>query len=250
MKEKFEFALKREDPEECFLNNLVEKFNDEQVPLKIRKINLLEAIDLPIPKTDIISRKNELEIKEKISTRLRESNEPLIMRFSGHDDKLGMPSFYIDDEKNLVDVLRRMKDIFTRDLNISHVILQSATPNEEIHNKISGRLMISDDMNDEIIELYKGARSTGVLNSVNQSDIQFYRLIKPAGGFMRPEKKIDPNSTLNTGEVIDMIRKIDEKRDAIEIARSVLHNSKRHNRNDYTFEFSYRNGNLVFTDID
>jgi len=253
MKEKFKNTSNQEGAEEHFLKNLVKSYDDEQIPLKIRKINLLERVNLPIPETDTINKNNRKEIKEKIVERLHKSNMPLIMRFSGRSDEPGMPSCYIENEKNLDSALKQMEDIFTRDLNVSHVILQRATPKEEISRKVSGRLIMyddADDRNDEIIELYKGARSTGILNSVDPSDPQFHRLIKPIGGFMRFEKKIDPNSTLNTSEVIDIVQKINEKRDAMKIVQSVLHESKKHSRSDYVFEFSYRDGDLIFTDID
>ncbi|MDD5710901.1 MAG: hypothetical protein PHV43_02255 [Candidatus Colwellbacteria bacterium] len=253
MERKFEETPHQKDAEEHPLGHLVEEYDDESTPLKVRKINLLETVGLPISETDILSKDNKQEIKEKIIERLHGGDVSLVVRFSGRDDGLGMPSCYIDNEEDLGDILEQMEDIFTHDPNISHVILQSATPRREASNKVSGRLMMYDDVDsgyDEIVELYKGARSTGVLNLVDPSDPQFHRLVKPLGGFMKPREEIDPSSTLTTGEVVGIVRKLNDKRDAIEIVQSVLRQSRRHSRNDYTLEFSYRDGDLIFTDID
>ena len=253
MREKFEEAASQENYENRAVKDLAEGYDNEQIPLKIRKIKLLEAANLPISDTTILSIDNTQEIRKKIAERIDGGDAPLIMRFSGRADKLGMPSFYIDDKDNLDSSIKQMEEILGHDPDIAYIVLQSATPKEEMPNKISGRLMVYEDANDKydaIVELYKGARSTGILNSVDPSDPQFHRLIKPIGGFMRPEKEIDPNSTLNTGEVLDIVRTLGEKDNAIKTIQSVLHESKKHNRNEYVLEFSYRNGDLVFTDID
>ena len=84
-------------------------------------------------------------------------------------------------------------------MSIKYLIIQDATPVESAKDKISGRISFEKEELmpvQEILEIYKGARSTGILNNVDINDPNFQRFTKKAGEFMKPTKKLDTDSLI------------------------------------------------------
>ena len=104
----------------------------------------------------------------------------------------------------------------------------------------------------EVLEIYKGARSTGVLNNVDINDPNYQRFVKKTGEFMKPAKTLDAGSSIEEGEVKEIYDFLNMYREKIETIIDIITKSQKKSTNDMTisFEFSYRDGRIVFSDID
>jgi len=138
---------------------------------------------------------------------------------------------------------------------IKYLILQDATPASKAIDKVSGRILFEKGklMPEEVVlEIYKGSRSTGVLNYVTVDNPNFQRFIKNAGDFMRPVKKLDNDSLIKEADVRGIYNFLQIYQEKIETIINVIAKSQNQLADDIaiSLEFSYINGKMVFSDID
>ncbi|MFH1233861.1 MAG: hypothetical protein V1649_04420 [Patescibacteria group bacterium] len=246
------------DPEKLAIDKMVEKFNDPEIPYKIKKTELLETVGLPIPKTDYFKKTEIKLLKGKILEELQSHDYPLIIRVACIPDKFSMPFFFIENnmEKDKIDtMLNNICSSIKKDSTIQYFILQEATPLESAKDKISGRISFEKGTMmpiQEVLEIYKGARSTSVLNNVDVNDPNFQRFVKKAGEFMKPAKTLDADSSIEEGEVKEIYNFLSMYREKIETIIDIITKSQKKSVNDtvVSLEFSYRDGKIVFSDID
>lgn len=244
--------------EEPAIDKMVENFSASELPTKIKKIKLLEAVGLPISKMDFLNRDSVDHLEGLISERLENRDCPLIIRFACEPDKLSMPFFYIEttmgrEERALV--IEKIFSLIKVDLTIKYLILQDATSTKDVKDKISGRITFEKGEMmpiQEVMEIYKGARSTNVLNNVDVNDPNFQRFVKKAGEFTKPARQLSPDSSIQEGEVREIFNLLNLHYDKLKIVDDVIKKSQRKYTEDLTisFEFSYRNGKITFSDID
>lgn len=244
--------------EEPKSENIINNFNNIEIPLKIKKIKILETVGLPISQMDFLKRDDIGDLPALLSEKLKLSDGPLIVRSACVPDKFSMPTFYLEKEMSEIDKIKIIEEIYSlvnNDQTIKYLIIQDATPSHSAKDKISGRILFEkSDMApiQEILEIYKGARSTGVLNNVNTEDPNFQIFIKKAGEFMKPTKKLSADSSIKEGEIRDIYRFLVQYRDKIDTAIDMIANRPNKDPKDtpISFEFSYRDGKIVFSDID
>lgn len=242
------------DQEEFISSKMVEKFNDHKVPYKIRKIELLEAVGLPTPKAEFFKTDDIEALKSVILKKLQSEDCSLILRVACNPDKFSMPFFFIENDK-LDQILDEIRSLVEKDPTIKYFILQEATPEEAAKDKISGRILFENGEmmpEQEVVEIYKGSRSTNVLNNVDVSDANFFSFVKTAGEFMKPVKKLTPDSLITENEVKDIYNLLNTHREKIEGMIDIIAKSQMKTANDLSVsvEFSYRDGRIVFSDID
>jgi len=257
MREKFDKMIEI-DQEELILEKMAEDFNQPEIPLKIKKIKLLETVGLPISKMDFVKRENFDDLASVISERFKRQDCPLIIRFACVPDKFSMPFLYLEkeaseEEKNKI--VEGIRSLIENDSNIKYLILQEATPVEKAKDKISGRISFEKGKMSpiqEVLEIYKGARSTGVLNNVDVNDPNYQRFVKKAGEFMKPAKTLDADSSIEEGDIREIYNFLSMYREKIETIIDIITKSKNKLVNDMaiSLEFSYRDGKIVFSDID
>lgn len=257
MSEKFN-KMAENDREELMLEKMAEDFRQPEIPLKIKKIKLLETVGLPISKMDFIKKENFDDLAATISERLKHQDCPLIIRFACAPDKFSMPFFYLEKEVGEEEKNKIIEDIYSlikNDSTIGYLILQDATPADSAKDKISGRILFEKGEAmpaQEVLEIYKGARSTGILNNVNVNDPNFQIFIKKAGEFMKPTKNLSADSSIKEGEVKEIYNFLKMYREKIETIMDVITRSQKKSAKDMavSLEFSYRDGKIIFSDID
>lgn len=235
---------------------LTEDYGNQSVPFKIRKIELLKNVGLPVPSAEYFDTEDLDEIQENIRKKLHDYPlNPLILRFATIPNKNSMPVFYFESLENL-NQLSQVTDLIQSDPSIKKIILQDATPKEKAIDKISGRLLILDESNSDIeliLEIYKGSRSTSILNTVNLDDPNYLRFEKRLGKFLKPVSPINfNNTTIKEYEIRSLAGYLKEYTGKLEIAKDV-HISfikKQSVSHDACFEFSLRDGKINFSDID
>jgi len=251
-------ADEKGDQEKLAVDKMVERFNDSEIPYKIRKIELLETVGLPIPKTECFKKTETQLLKDRIIEELQLHDYPLIIRVACIPDKLSMPFFYLEKEMNdeeINKIVEKNHALFESDSSIKYLILQEATPVEKIKDKISGRISFEKgEMSpiQEVLDIYKGARSTGILNNVDVNDPNFLTFIKKAGEFLKPIKKLDKDSLIKEEEIRKIYNFLNLYREKIETIINIITKSKNKSADDMTIslEFSYRDRKIVFSDID
>lgn len=242
--------------EVSFEEHLANQFRNENVPLKVRKTELLEEVRLPIPKTDMFRPENVDSLREAIIARKSEdATTSLIIRFACVPDRFSMPTIAVEPSTDVDQVLESVSSLLKIYREIKQIILQELTATADAKDKISGRLLFEDSRsypNEEVMELYKGSRSTGVLNNVDVNDPNFFIFEKKLGHFMLPNKGLDPESSIKSSELEDIYRKLVEYRSKLELIRTVIASSRGSKAEDLaiSFEFSYLRGRLLFSDID
>jgi len=244
------------DHEQLSIDKEVEKFKDPKIPYKIRKTQLLENFNLPIPETEYFKREDIVNLKNRTIERIKLSTDPLIIRVACIPDKLSMPFFYVEsNEINISHIIREVGSLLDQDGSIVSLILQDATPKEKISDKISGRISFESEKMipvEQFLEIYKGSRSTGILNNLSKRDPQFMRFVKEAGHFMRPETEFNGKSTITKLEIKDLYNLLESYKEKMENVKQVIAKSldKLEKETLVVFEFSYRNGEIIFTDFD
>ncbi|MFH1773071.1 MAG: hypothetical protein ABH818_01810 [Patescibacteria group bacterium] len=257
MSEKFDKMIEI-DQEELMLDKMAKDFNQPEIPLKIQKVKLLETVGLPISKMDFIKKENLDDLVGAISERLKHQDCPLIIRFACIPDKFSMPFFYLEkemgeEEKNKI--VENIYSLIKNDSTIKCLILQDATPADSAKDKISGRVSFEKGAMmpiQEVLEIYKGARSTGVLNNVDVNDPNFRRFIKKAGEFIKPTKDLGTDSSIKEEEIREIYNFLKMYQEKIETIIDVITRSQKKSANDMTvsLEFSCRDGKILFSDID
>lgn len=258
MKQEKYIITEQDDQEELANDKIVEKFNNPEVPYKIKKTELLETVGLPTPKTDYFEKAEIEPLKNKILEELQSHNYPLIVRLACIPDKFSMPSFFIEKnmEGNKIDtILNEICSLAKKDSTIKYFILQEATPMESAKDKISGRILFEKRgmmPTQEVLEIYKGARSTEILNNVNTDDPNFQRFVKKVGEFMKPTNKLADNTSIKENEIREIYGLLNSYQEKIETVINTITKSQNKSVNDIaiSLEFSYRNNEMVFSDID
>jgi len=248
----------QDNPEKIAIDKMVERFNNPEIPYKIRKAKILEAVGLPIPKTNYFEKTKINLLKDKILEELQSQDYPLIVRVACIPDKFSMPFFYLEkgmNDEEINKIVEKIRFMIKNDSSIKYLILQEATPTEKAKDKISGRIVFEKgEMSpiQEVLEIYKGARSTGVLNNVDVNDPNYQRFVKKAGEFMKPIKTLDPNSSIGERDVKEIYNFLSMYREKIETIIDIITKSQEKSANDMSisFEFSYRDDRIVFSDID
>lgn len=78
----------------------------------------------------------------------------------------------------------------------------------------------------EVLEIYKGARSTGVLNNVDVNDPNYQRFVKKAGEFMKPAKTLDADSSIEEGDIREIYNFLSMYREKMETIIDRYNNKK------------------------
>lgn len=236
--------------------HLAKRFQDENTAFKVRKIELLEEAGLPIPKSDIL-RPEEVGLLEEaiLSRRLEDPATPLIIRFACVPDRFSMPAVFVEPESDIDEIIDKIKLSASNNRQIKQIILQELTPQAEAKNKISGRYLLENSQVyplEEILELYKGSRSTNVLNNPYVTDPNFLRFEKRASQFMIPNKKIDESISFTELEIRDIYSTLQSFKEKISLIKEVIALSKGKKPEEVvvSIEFSYNKGRMVFSDID
>lgn len=237
---------------EPVLEMIKEKYLNSPLPLKIRKTELLRELGLPIPKSDFFPRTELAALKATILRRLSEDPRPLIVRVACAPDRFSMPSFFIDDAKNLEAISAKVGDLSNQDPTITHFILQNATPKDKVNDKIVGRMIFGSTGSlplAKTIELYKGAKNASIFENVEATDPNYERLEQRVGEFTKPVSKSSAIGQVETKNVYNILTEHESQLEAARVIFAAGQN-KPSDEVSTTFEFSYRDGNLVFVDID
>lgn len=242
-------------PEELIISKLVERFSDFSVPYKIRKTELLQSVGLPIPETHYFTKDNIDDLDSSAREILAKTHSPLVVRFACIPDRLSMPVFYIENESQLPDVLKKVNIILKDNPEVASIILQEATPRGAALDKISGRFLLDDSRafpRESVLELYKGNRSTGILNRLDPTDSNYLRFEKELGKFMSPTKRPSPDSLVTKSELKDIYSKLEQYKDLILLTKEIIALSHKQSEDKtlVSLEFSYRSGRMIFTDFD
>lgn len=242
--------------EDAYVQMLAEEFKNSGDSLKVRKIKLFQALGFPTPETDIFSSQELDQIEEKILERRGQNPQiPMLIRFGCIPDKLSMPSIMLEPHTDLDQALREVAEYLRKRAGIQDIILQELTPEAKAPDKISGRILIEkfDAYPREIVlELYKGARSTSVLNNADVSSPNFLRFEKELGHFMKPKQSLKSNSDIEEAELTDIFRTLQDFMGKIYLMKKIIARSREMSEEGFvcSFEFSYSNGRLVFSDVD
>lgn len=242
-----------EDPDVEFW---AERFRGSGESLKVRKIKLLIAFGLPIPETDVFTSKELDLLEEKILERRRLNPEaPMIIRFGCIPDQYSMPAIVLDPEIDIRQAMDRVRSYIEKMGQIRDIILQELTLESKADEKISGRLLLEKFdayPREEVLELYKGARNTTVLNNVDASSPNFFHFEKKMGGFMNLDRITKAGSSVTESEIRDICRILFNFRNEFDFIKKVIARIKgvRPENLIVSFEFSYLKGRLVFSDID
>lgn len=241
---------------EKLVDLLEENYLDLKTPLKIKKVELLKSVGLPVSKSEYFDASEIDNVGKAIDSRLGDGEESFMIRFACDPDKFSMPSLQVQKGEDVPKCLDDLHKLVRENYQIKKIILSSLTTKEQAKNKISGRLMLEASNalpTQSILELYKGARTNDVLNNPDTDDPNFLFLIKQLGGKLRlAEPKQSEGRRISEGEVEAISSSLQEYEDKMAIAREVIAKSrgKFSDNLPIIFEFSSTDGELVFSDID
>ena len=243
------------DPENLIKSRILESFINSEIPYKVRKSRLMENCGLPMPETDYFKKDEIDKLVERARERLSEESKPLVLRLACIPDKISLPVFYLEQEEDLNNLSKELGDFIEKEPTITSFIVQDATPKTKTKDKISGRVLFRYDKSlptEMVVEIYKGGRSTGILNELRTSDKDYQRFEKKSGEFIKAATEIDPKTSIGTDETRRIFQQLDSYHEEIARLREVFSKSKEKKVGEtpVCLEFSYRNGNLVFTDFD
>lgn len=234
---------------------LFEVFENRSVPLKIRKMALMQLAGLPTLNAEIKEADNLLEIFESVE-KIVKKGESAILRFACIPDRLSVPSIYVNNDKELFDIPQKIANVREKYPEVKKIIVQEATNETDAKTKISGRLMItqSADSSEKIVELYKGSRSTGVFDHLDSGDRNYLRFEKGAGEFMKPLKGLSPDTDFVENEVRAVFIALQDYDKAIRRVIRIYNKVNKGANNGalppIVFEFSIRDGKFNFVDVD
>ncbi len=236
-------------------SGLVERYMDSSIPLKIRKTNLLAMCGLPIPESVFFDKVEIDNLDNEIKSFFGNDSWPLILRVACVPNKSSMPFFYINNEEEVRNVISEAQELLKGDSSIKSFILQEATPEEKAKEKISGRIVLESTRmipTEQTVEIYKGARSTSILNNVKLGDPRLLRFQKKTGQFMKPEQEITRESNVSEGEIRGIFSSLKGYLEMMESVKAVIAKSEKKDPDNLScsFEFSYRAGRITFIDID
>lgn len=237
------------------IDRIIKNFQDLEMPYKIRKMELMKSLNLPIPRSDFFSVRDIEDLKKRIEQRLLKGDGALIIRVACVPDKLSMPFFYVEDTNAVDSTIKKINELTKKNESITHLILQQAVSSDLVQNKVSGRILLEANEvfpREQVLEIFKGARSTGALNTLDTKDKNYRRLEKHAGQFMKIYSDVDDRSDIKEDEMRDIYRYVKKYEPDMHLVRGIYAKSanKKTEKMAICFEFSYLNGNFVFTDFD
>lgn len=240
------------DINRLLIDSLASCYGDESIPLKVRKINLFQQTDLPTPNVHLLTPSDFADISP-IFYRDLNLELPVAIRYASIPNRFFMLNTRIDSPDEVEDKLALIKDFISRDSDIKTIIVQEATRKEDIPFKISGRYFLLDTLTsttEEVLELYKGAQNTGVLNNSNLDLPNFISFEKKLGELcFRSGKDVGIFSRTELDDILGHLYRYKEK---LYIIKNAI-GQKINTREDYIslcFEFSSIRGRFSFIDID
>lgn len=242
--------------EDSYITNLAENYQRGGESLKVKKIRLLEDLGLPIPKTGIL-RADQLDFLEEKIREIYTSNleRSMIIRFGCVPDQFSMPSVVIESDSNIGQAINEVSSYVSKNQQIKEIVLQELTSEADAPNKISGRLLFEKSdayPREEVLELYKGARNTNILNNVDTSDTNFLHFEKNIGHYIKLSQTKSDKSTFKESEIKDIYNLIQGFHSKLDSIKKVVAKQRGVKEEDFVLciEFSYLHGRLVFSDID
>jgi len=241
------------DFDEVWLDRLAEDYTDSEEPYKIRKNKLMERVGLPVLATEYIAADDFAGLKSTLEEKLCEPGS-IIIRLACKPDKLSMPVFYVNNREEIDEVVGDIAKFTAENSLVVVFLVQPATTEEQAKDKISGRLLFNESRYlplDQVLELYKGARSTGILNNVEPGDKNFLQLQKDARGFLKPTTLIK-DSSISEDELRRIDQQLERYKEQMEAARDIIALSRKKGSDQIlvSFEFWWRDHQIFFTDLD
>lgn len=242
-----------------FLEDAAKRFSGKEIPLKIRKLELLKEIGLPVKEGRYYERGAIDALREDLAQQFDSNRElSFVIRVACEPDKLSMPSFRIDAREGIEQSIQDLLKLIEEDHSIQQVILRPFISPSKIQDRIAGRLSFMGDTTTtkEILELYRGAETTGVLNVVDPQNPKFRSFTKRAGEFMKPSDGVVPkngaNGTFSEEDIKNVYRQLELCREKMDALHEVVAISKKSvpEKTPLTFEFSYLDGDFWYTDFD
>lgn len=246
-------------PREAFIENAARRFREKGVPLKVKKLELLKEIGLPVKEGRYYDRASIDALREDLIQQFDVDNEAsFVIRVACEPDKLSMPSFRINVKSEIDSSLLALGRLIEDDRSIKQIILRPFISPGKIKNRIAGRLSFMGDSTttQDILELYKGAETTGVFNTVDLQNRRFRSFIRKAGEFMKPSglsiQKDEKDGEVSEEEIKNIHRQLELQREKMDVLHEVVAASKGSipEKISLTFEFSYLNGEFWYTDFD
>jgi len=236
-------------------NAILERFRNLDISSKIRKIDLMKACEFPLPKTEYFDIEDRSGLLDSITRKIEGGIDALIVRVACVPDKKSMPCFCIESEGDIEHAFEGIDSLMGRDQAVTSFILQEAIPDRYKNDKISGRIVFetSDGSSlEQIMEIYKGAKGTGILNDLDVRDKNYRRFEKKFGGIIKLASSIDEQSDIQELEVQGISEFIKNNEIKMLKVRDIFARSKdkKANETPICFEFSYFRGDIVFTDFD
>jgi hypothetical protein len=246
--------LEFNNEEDLVISSMIESFRNTEISYKIRKINLLKNAGLPIPETSCFKKGDIFELRDEVLKRIQGGSQNLVIRPACIPDKVSMLVFHININ-NIDQVLEQIESLCQQDSSISDLILREAIGVGDAKEKIVGRLTFEDSKMlpvEQILEIYKGSETTGILNKVNPKDPNFYLFIKSAGKFMKPAEQINEIGSISPNEIKELYRILDSYKDQMDIIRRVFSQANKKRKEEATLgiEFSFYKDRIFFNDID
>lgn len=239
------------------IEKLAQNFSDQEVPMKIRKLNLLKEVGLPVPRVEILAASDLRSLERSIKDRIGRGELPLMIRFACNPDRYSMPTFSVEtgEPDELKAVNTNIANVLAANHEIKDVILQKMTPIEKAGTKISGRITYeSEDLMplQSIIELYKGSRSTSVLDRLTPEDPNYLRFEKEAGRFLKLATPLKPNSSIAVSEYTHVLTSLNSYNEQTKAVVEVIAKSRGQQQSpkSTSIEFSYNESRILFIDID
>jgi len=238
-----------------YIKNLVENFSREDTPLKVRKVELMDAVGMPLDQMYIFMASDLSRVYYLLNQEITSNQYPVVVRFACIPNRYSMPMYYLENRADAERIVVQINEMLNKDSSIRSIIIQSATPIESAVNKISGRYSLEGINSlpvEEILELYKGSRSTSILNTLATSDPGYVSFSKRIGGLLKPDREINTLSNIKISELRDVYERLARYKEKMTIVKDVISYSQEKLSSDnlVSFEFSYRDGKLVFLDID
>ncbi len=227
-------------------------YRDISVPIKVRKISCLYITGLPIGWIQFFSRDQVDELVASITSEKKEIRFPFIIRVACIPDKSSMPTVYVESNYQEGELRSSIDRILNKDSSITHLILQQATPKDAGKDKISGRVLFEDSRSSPreiLIEFYKGSRSTGILNNLSVQNPNYLRFEKFSGRLLVPVSDIK-ESFITQFEVRELLSRLHAHSESFVFVRDIVRTVFKRMDEPVSIEFSFRGGNLLFTDID
>lgn len=234
------------------LDGRASQIRDLEAPIKVKKLTLIEMVGLPTMKTDIFEARDIDALKRKILERLAtattsEHTAALTIRVACVPDRMSMPSFIVRNEVEMESVIEKLRMLMEAERSIKNIILRDFDVVGRPEDKIAVRLNTATGT----IEMYKGAKSTSILNNVETDDPNFVSL-SSKGGMLKPTVDLVGRNVpiSEVKRVVEIIKMNEDRIAELEEMAIQAGISEKHNPQGVVLEFSYNGGLVNFTDFD